>query len=210
LDANLRGGEDTDEALMARAGRGDRLAASALVLRHSERVFGACWRMLGNRDAAEDATQETFLRLWTFAPRWRAGEASLATWLYRVSANVCIDSLRKRRREAPEEAAPERADETPGADDIVAGRERASALKAALDALPERQRLAIVFRHYEELPNPQAAAVLGVSVEALESLLARGRRALRAALSELERKSPEPRRADVAHPKGEGESHEAV
>lgn len=175
----MRDGENSDEALAARAGRGDRLAASALVVRHTDKIFAASYRMLANRAAAEDVTQETFLRLWKHAGAWRADGARLETWLYRVAMNLCIDALRKRRREAPETAAPERADPAERADDRLARAERAREVEAALAGLPERQRLAITLCHYEELSNSETAEILGVSVEAVESLLARGRRALK-------------------------------
>jgi RNA polymerase sigma-70 factor (ECF subfamily) len=181
----LRAEDDTDEALIARAGRGDRLAASRLVLRHTDRIFAASWRILGDRASAEDATQETFLKLWTAAPNWRRDGASLKTWLYKVSMNACIDRLRKRGREAPESAAPETADRAPSADEAMIAEQRAQAIDAALAALPERQRLAVTLCHYEELSNIEAASVLGISVEAVESLLGRARRALRASLLDV-------------------------
>lgn len=175
----MQDGEETDEALIARAGRGDRLAAQQLVARHTDRVFAASRRMLGDRTAAEDATQETFLRLWRNAPRWRAGGARLETWLYKVAMNLCIDTIRKRRREAPEGVAPKSVDPAPRADQILAARDRRRAVEEAIAALPARQRMAITLCHFEELSNIEAAEMLGVSVEAVESLLARGRRTLR-------------------------------
>lgn len=175
----MRGGEDSDEALVARAGRGDRIAAGALVMRHTDKIFAASLRMLGNRAAAEDVTQETFLRLWKNAGRWRSGEARIDTWLYKVAMNLCIDHQRKHRREAPGEAAPERADPAPRADDRLAASERQAEVAAAISTLPERQRMAITLSHFEELSNSETAEILGISIEAVESLLARGRRALK-------------------------------
>mgnify|MGYP001329633266 FL=1 len=175
----MRGSDDTDEALVERAGRGDRLAASKLVVRHTDRVFAASYRMLRDRAAAEDVTQETFLRLWKNAAKWRPQGARIETWLYRVAMNLCLDRLRRTKREAPEEAAPERADPALGADEAMEADERRRAVDAALAELPERQREAITLCHYQELSNIEAAEILGVSVEAIESLLARGRRALR-------------------------------
>ncbi|HXI86704.1 MAG TPA: sigma-70 family RNA polymerase sigma factor, partial [Parvularculaceae bacterium] len=151
-------------------------------LRHTDRIFGACYRMLGERSAAEDAAQETFLRLWKSAERWRPQGAKFETWLYKVAMNVCLDRLRKRGRELPEEAAPEMVDGALRADEAMMADERAQAVQAAIDGLPERQREAIVLCCYQELSNIEAAKVMEVSVEALESLLARGRRALKDAL----------------------------
>lgn len=175
----MHDGEHSDEALAARAGRGDRLAAGALVVRHTDKIFAASFRMLKNRAAAEDVTQETFLRLWKHASGWRSQGARLETWLYKVAMNLCIDHLRRGQREAPEAAAPERADPAPPADDAMAAIERRREVEAAINALPERQRMAITLSHYQELPNDETAEILGISVEAVESLLARGRRALK-------------------------------
>ncbi len=168
---------------MARAGAGDRVAAGLLVTRHADRVFAVCYRLLGARDAAEDAAQETFLRLWTNAARWRAGEAKLATWLYRVASNVCLDRLRRRGREAPEDAAPERADDAPLADEQMAAADRRAVVAEAVAKLPDRQRQALVLSHYEELSNGETAEIMEISVEAVESLLARARRNLKQALA---------------------------
>jgi RNA polymerase sigma-70 factor (ECF subfamily) len=176
--------DDSDEALIARVGRGDRLAASAIVLRHSDAVLGLAWRMLGERAAAEDATQETFLKFWSSAGEWRPQGARVKTWLLKIAANACLDRLRRRGREVATDSPPELADHAPAADEKLMREERRAAVDAALAALPERQRLALVLCHYEELSQNDAAEALNVSVEALESLLARGRRALRAALIE--------------------------
>jgi RNA polymerase sigma-70 factor (ECF subfamily) len=99
-----------------------------------------------------------------------------------VASNLCIDRLR-RRRPLSADPPPEVADEAPGALGRLEARDRAAALHAALGILPERQRLAIVLRHFEDRSNPEIAEVLGVSVEAVESLLARARRTLAAELA---------------------------
>lgn len=173
--------DESDEELAGRAGRGDRAAAGALVARHADRIFATCYRMLGERAAAEDAAQETFVRLWKHAGRWRPQGARLEAWLYRIAMNICLDMLRRRRRfvSAPETSLLERVDDAPSALEHLEANETRAAVATALAALPERQRAAIVLCHYQELSNIDAAAALGVSVEAVESLLARGRRAMR-------------------------------
>ena len=88
---------DPDGELVARAGRGDRAAAQLLVQRHLPKMFSLARRMLGDSAAAEDVTQEAFLKLWTHAPRWRPGAARFETWLYRVTLNQCYDRLRRRK-----------------------------------------------------------------------------------------------------------------
>ncbi len=183
--ASLDSGADSDEALVRRAGRSDRTAAATLVERHTDKIYAVCFRMLGAKHAAEDAAQETFLRLWRHAARWQPRGARFETWLYRVAMNICLDQLRKAKREAPEEAAPERADPGDRPDDAYFAGEKRFAVDAALARLPARQRMAISLCHFQELSNIEAAKIMEVSVEALESLLARGRRALRAELAPL-------------------------
>ena len=123
-----------------------------------------------------------FLRVWRHAGKWKPGGARFDTWMHRVAMNLCYDRLR-RRRETPSDAVPEQVDESPSAFDATHAGDVAVRVEAALMALPERQRAAIALCHYQELSNIEAAEILEVSVDALESLLARGRRALRAALS---------------------------
>ncbi|HTO85260.1 MAG TPA: RNA polymerase sigma factor [Methylomirabilota bacterium] len=174
--------EDPDLDLVRRVGAGDGPACAALVDRHLSRILGLAGRMLGNRAEAEEVAQEVFLRVWQQAGRWRAGEARFSTWLHRVAVNLCQDRLRRRRETSLEAAGdPPSPDPPPEAAlqrDAVVAR-----VGAALRQLPERQRTAILLSHYQELGNVEAAAVLGVSVEALESLLARGRRRLKELLA---------------------------
>jgi RNA polymerase sigma factor (sigma-70 family) len=174
--------EDPDLDLVRRVGAGDGPACAALVDRHLPRILGLAGRMLGSRADAEEVAQEVFLRVWQQAGRWRAGEARFSTWLHRVAVNLCQDRLRRRRETSLEAAGdPPSPDPPPEAAlqrDAVVAR-----VGAAMRQLPERQRTAILLSHYQELGNIEAAAVLGISVEALESLLARGRRRLKELLA---------------------------
>ena len=170
-----------DAELVARYAGGDQTAARALTERHVPHLYALARRMLGDAAEAEDVTQEAMLRLWRIAPRWE-DRAAVGTWLYRVASNLCLDRLRARRR-LSDDAVPEQADESAGVLARLQAGDRAAALHQALAMLPERQRLAIVLRHFEELSNPEIAEMLELSVEAVESLLARGRRTLAAALA---------------------------
>lgn len=178
--------EISDDALMVLYVNGDRPAALALAHRITPRVLGYATRLLGgDRAEAEDVAQETMLRLWRVAPTWRQGETKVTTWAYRVATNLCIDRQRSRRRKAQValDDAPEPADVGQGADGRMQDTQRMAALEAALATLPDRQRQAVVLRHLEGLTNPEIATVLEIGVEAVESLTARGKRALAAALS---------------------------
>ncbi len=174
--------DHSDDTLLALYGRGDPAAARELAGRLTPLAFRVAQRMLGDPAEAEDVAQEAMLRLWRAAPGWQAGKAKVSTWLYRVVVNLATDRLR-RRRSVPLDAAPEPEDGRPGAEDGLIEADRAAALEAALLTLPERQREAVVLRHLEGLANPEIAEILGVGVEAVESLTARGKRGLMQALS---------------------------
>jgi RNA polymerase sigma-70 factor (ECF subfamily) len=172
----------SDEALLVLYANGDPGAARALTLRLTPRVLGFAARMLSDRTEAEDVAQEAMLRLWRMAPDWQQGEARVATWLYRVASNLCLDRLRRSRpRGLGDVAEPE--DTTTGVVARMIEADRVLALDAALAALPDRQRQAVVLRHIEGLSNPEIAAVMDIGVEAVESLVARGKKGLAALLS---------------------------
>jgi RNA polymerase sigma-70 factor (ECF subfamily) len=173
----------SDEALLVAFGNGDREAARALTHRLTPRVLGFASRMLGDRSEAEDVAQEAMLRLWRIAPDWRQGEAKVTTWLYRVVSNLCTDRLRRRRGVGLDEIA-EPLDDGPSVEESMLQSQRHTALDKALLSLPERQRQAVILRHIEGVSNPDIARLMDISVEAVESLTARGKRALATILAE--------------------------
>lgn len=183
-EAGLAKTADPDEELVRRVGQGDPAAIQAMVARKLPRMLTLAQRMLGDATEAEDVAQEAMLRAWRQAPRWTPGQAKFDTWLHRVGLNLCYDRLR-RRREIATDAPPDRPDEGPAPDRGLLALETGARVEAALARLPERQREAIVLCHYQELGNIEAAGLMKISVEALESLLSRGRRALRTALADM-------------------------
>lgn len=175
---------DDDARLLRRYANGDAQAARLLTERLGPRSYGVALRVLGDRAEAEDVAQEAMLRLWRAATDWQAGDARVSTWLYRVTLNLCIDLQRRRKRSVVGlDGVPEPPDPAPDARDRLQDRARTDALQAALMTLPERQRQAVVLRHIEDLPNPEIARIMDISTEAVESLTARGKRALAAELS---------------------------
>lgn len=181
LDSDL--GPASEEALLRLYANGDDQAARELARRFLPRVLAYGRRILGDGDEAQDVAQEAMVRLWRIAPEWRSGEAQVSTWLWRVTATLCTDRLRRRRGGVTLEDAPEPEDDAPSALQQMVEANRAAALEAALQKLPERQRQAVVLRHLEGLSNPEIAEVMAIGVEAVESLTARGKRALSALLS---------------------------
>ena len=171
--------DDEEAALLAAFANGDRQAAAVLTERLTPRAFGVAYRLLGDRAEAEDIAQEAMVRLWRMAPDWEPGKARVSTWVYRVVTNLCLDHKRRRRgRDGALEDAPEPMDEAPGVPERMQDAARGAALQWALDQLSDRQRLAVVLRHLQDLPNPRIAEVMEISVEAVESLTARGKRTL--------------------------------
>ncbi len=167
-----------------RVARGDPAAVRALTARKLPRLLALAGRMLGEVSEAEDVAQEAMIRAWRQAPAWTPGVARFDTWLHRVTLNLCYDRLR-RRREIPTETPPEQVDQGPAPDRGLEAADVGRRVAKAMATLPDRQREAVALCHYQDLTNIEAAAIMGVSVEALESLLSRGRRALRLALSDL-------------------------
>ena len=177
--------EIADDTLLVLYANGDRDAARLLTQRLLPRLVSYAGRMLADRSEAEDVAQDVMLRLWQMAPDWRQGEAKVSTWAYRVASNLCTDRLRARSRRRTS-GLDEVAEPEDGAASALAGlieADRMAALEAAVAQLPERQREAVVLRHLEGLTNPEIAEILQIGVEAVESLTARGKRALSAALA---------------------------
>jgi RNA polymerase sigma-70 factor (ECF subfamily) len=171
-----------DEVLMQRIQAGDALAFQQLVRQHIRALHGFARRLLGNSSEAEDIVQETFIRVWHKAAQWQVGRAKLSTWLHSITYHLYIDMTRRHHMQ------------TVSLDDVIEDAERVGLsevseqvqreeiiqeVEAALQQLPERQRSAIVLCYYQNMSNHEAAEILSISVSALESLLARGRRSLR-------------------------------
>ncbi|MEY4248412.1 MAG: hypothetical protein RJA87_45 [Pseudomonadota bacterium] len=175
---------DPDADLVLRVGRGDPAAVQALMARKLPRMLALARRMLGDASEAEDVAQEVMVRAWRQAPTWQPGTARFDSWMHRVALNLCYDRLR-RQSERPIAEPPDQIDPGPAPDAGLMGMEIKDRVEAAIAKLPERQREAIVLCHYQELGNIEAAALMEISVEALESLLSRGRRALRLLLNPL-------------------------
>ena len=167
-----------DDELMRRVQQQDQQAFTKLVDHYLGTLHGFAQRMLGNPTEADDVVQEAWLRVWQKSAQWHPQAAQLSTWLHRIVYNLCIDYYRNRKGEYVDIETLDLPDEHQPAE----FRQQADVemqVKTALQQLPETQRSAIILCHYQEMSNHEAAAVLEISVAALESLLARGRRTLK-------------------------------
>lgn len=182
----MKRSQDTDEGrddavLVLRVAEGDAAAYRELVHRYAARLRQFALRLTRDGSDADDIVQETFLRLWQRAADY-VPQARVTTWLHRITHNLCVDRLRARRRLEPlvddADALPISAPQP----HLVDAKRRAAALDAALAALPERQAAALTLVHLNGLSGAEAAEVLAVSEAAIESLLARARRSLKARL----------------------------
>lgn len=188
----MTGRRDSDSALIERYLRGDVDAFNELMRAHEDRVFAICLRMLRDREAALDATQETFITVFRKVDRF-AGHSAFSTWLYRVAVNTCYDQARRSRRTATEPLA-----EGEGPPDHHTAADLDSVelrpdLEAALASLPPEFRTAVILCDAEGLALQTTAEILGVPVGTVKSRVFRGRRLLADALGNL-RPLPDPLR----------------
>lgn len=169
----------SDEDLTRRTARGDEKAFAEILTRHQDAVYGFGLRMLSHPQDAEDAAQETFLRFFKVAGRYRA-QASLRTYLLRIMKNLCIDFYRKKRPEPMADLPEPREPDTPL--DLLEGAIAEDILETAVAGLPVNQRTALLLRHTEKMSYKEICEVMDLSQGAVESLLVRARKALRQAL----------------------------
>jgi RNA polymerase sigma-70 factor (ECF subfamily) len=174
---------DDDRVLLSRLRARDAGAFRVLVDRHLGLLVGVARRILHDDAEAEDVAQEALVRLWQGGSTLELGDGGLRPWLRRVATNLCIDRIRAGRRTDVTDEVPERP--------VAASQLRTLAesdltrrVDAALRALPERQRQALALFHFEGLSQVEVGGALGVSDEAVESLLSRARRTLRAQLKD--------------------------
>jgi len=189
--------EIQSEDLMARIARGDDDAFETLVNRHQTSVLNLIYRFIGDRSQTKDLAQEVFLRVWQGAKTYKP-EAKFTTWLYRITANLCLNELKSSRRKKwlqfpmsnldhevqSEEDLP---DNSPSPEDLLLAKERRRQIANALQSLPENQRMALILKRYDALSYEEIAKVIGCSVSAVESLLVRAKRTLQEKLKNYEK-----------------------
>ncbi|NCO04217.1 MAG: sigma-70 family RNA polymerase sigma factor [Alphaproteobacteria bacterium] len=166
----------SDEALMQRIQQHDNYAFSILVRRHSDLFYRAAYKMVQNKEEAEDIVQLCFLKIWDRPHIWKEGKgASFKTWFYRVVINQCRDQFKKTKRHVYSDQMESVIDEKEQGDITLIHNEKQSALEKAIMQLPEKQKLAITLCFDEGITNKEAAQIIGVKLKALESLLMRAK-----------------------------------
>lgn len=169
---------------------GSEAGFNRLVLKHKDRIFSLCLRLLQDRHEADDAAQETFVRVFQGLRGFR-GEAKFSTWLYRIAVNACKNKLdskeyrhRKDRRDL-EEGEAELMKPVPSPAQVLESKGRRERIEAAIGRLPEDQRMLVVLRDVEGRSYEEIADATGLNPGTLKSRLNRGRRQLQEWLREL-------------------------
>lgn len=173
---------------MIQTAGGNQDAFEILVNRHQTSILNLIYRFIGDRTQAKDLAQEVFLKVWQSAQNYEP-KAKFTTWIYRITANLCLNELKSARRkkwipflrsgEDTEKTLEEvLSDSSPSAEDLLLAKERSRQISNALQRLPENQRMALVLKRYDDLSYEEIARIMDCSVSAVESLLVRAKRNL--------------------------------
>lgn len=183
----------TDRELVEKAKAGDQDAFEQLVLDNQNRVYSLALRLVGDREEAADLAQEAFVKAWQGLSSFQ-GESSFATWLYRLTTNLCIDYIRKQKRREGVEPAVSLDDEESGWAEpidrdsdphlLLEKSERSKALARGLEKLPDWQRRALVLRELSGLSYQEIGDALDIDLGTVKSRIARARLNLRKILLE--------------------------
>lgn len=181
---------------MSRTAEGDEYAFEVLVRRHQMSVLNLIYRYVGDRTQAKDLAQEVFVRVWQAAKTYKP-TAKFTTWIYRITANLCLNELKASGRrkwisrfsgeEGQEVGVEALSDESPSAEQLLLVGERSGQITDALQSLPENQRMAVILKKYDDLSYQEIARILDCSVSAVESLLIRAKRNLHEKLAPHEK-----------------------
>jgi RNA polymerase sigma-70 factor (ECF subfamily) len=178
-----------DDGLLARIAAGDQAALAGLIARHGRGLKMFASRYLGSVADAEEVVQDVFVSVWRNAGRFDPRKARATTWLYRITANRCIDQRRRRAWRSfigLDDLADDPVSEAPDAEATVAARQDLALVRNGISRLPERQRMALLLRAVADLDIPSIADVMGASAGSAEQLLVRARRGLRSHMAAVE------------------------
>lgn len=181
---------ETDALLVRHASQGDAIAFETLMESHQHTIYALCLRMMGSRQDALDMAQEAMLRIYRSLGSFKA-QANFSTWIYRITANVCIDELRKRKRtetvsiDVLAQSGFEPDGESPSPEASTLSKETREELARAIMMLPLDQRTAIVLRDVQGLSYEEVAGAMGINLNTVKSRISRGRHRLRQILLEI-------------------------
>ncbi len=180
-----------DRLLLLQAKQGNTAAFGEMVRRYQNAVFSVCYRLQGNRQEAEDMSQQTFIRAYQRLYTFEA-ERPFLPWIRRVAANICLNAMERRRLESVDVDSVEARLRAPPTDDPVeqaAEQDRVERLHAAILALPPAYRAVIELRHFQELSYEEVSEMLNLPLNTVKSHLFRARKLLAEALKD---ERPEP------------------
>ncbi len=169
--------------LMSQIAKGNSDAFQTVIDEHMLPVYHFAYSILRDASTAEDITQETCVKLWNHAKNWTPN-GKIRSWLFRIAHNLCIDEIRKRKPHADIDVfADSIADDAHDATHNIHESQISKTIKDALFSLPVRQRTALMLVHYSDCSNREAADTMDISIDAIESLLSRGRKSLKEKLN---------------------------
>ena len=177
-----------DELLLHRAKRGDPEAFGQLMEPLEQMIWRVCWHYTGEREASSDCGQDAMIRIWRGLDSYR-GDCAFESWVYRITANCCMDWLRKKKKDRSISMEPMReqgfdpADTSPGTEDQVIAKDDRRRLREAIALLPEDQREALVLTQLERVPYEEAARMLDISEGTVKSRVNRAKARLKEILT---------------------------
>lgn len=183
--------KEEDIQLVARARAGDERAFRALLEKYERAVFSICLRMVRNRDEATDLAQESFIKVFASLDRYNPDYA-FSSWLFKITSNLCIDNLRKRRITTFAMDEPVESDKgeftrqyvspDPAPDETLSRNEKMQKLEKGIAALPEHYRIMLVLRHQEDLSYEEIAESLAIPLGTVKARIHRAREMLKTIL----------------------------
>jgi len=174
----------SDEQLLDLITEGNKTAFSELVMRHSKKLYRISYRILSNRNDAEDIVQDAYLKLWDNPKIWnKQYKIKFTTWFYKIVINMSLDYRKKNKPETLGEQMETLADNNTS-EDIMENKQKKELVEKFISELPERQQTALNLCFYEDISNKEAAEIMDVNLKALESLLMRAKENLKIKISE--------------------------
>lgn len=177
--------KEPEKELIAKIGAGDHSAFKVLFDTYKSAIFNVCFRMLGNKQKAEDLTQDVFFQAYKSIKQFRS-ESRISYWLYRIAVNFCINHQKKKKRaqwlsldilleSSKEKLSAITASSENSPDVLLEKREKKHIVQKAINSLPKPQRIAVILHRYEGLSYQEIAEVMECSVSSVESRLHRAK-----------------------------------